>query len=142
MSNEQTWRDGLAAIQARDWTKFRNLVTDDFSFVGGPMPMNLDAFMATQGAIGAAMPDFTFHVDKIAGSGDSLTCELHVTATHTAALSLPVPGMPSIPATNKHVTVPDYLIVTFRGGKVASVETKPPANGGMGALLHAVGVPL
>lgn len=140
MSNEQTFRDVIGAIQAQDWAKLRSLATDDYSFIGGPMPMDLDAFIAVQGAIETAMPDFTFHIDKITVNGDTLTGELHVTATHTATLSLPVPGMQPIPATNKQVTVPDRVVVTFRAGKIASVEAKPPANGGMGALLAALGV--
>lgn len=140
MSNEQTFRDALAAIQAQDWKKLRSMATDDYTFTGGPMPMDMDAFIATQSAIAAAMPDFTFYVDNIEGQGDNLACELHVTSTHTAALNLP--GMPPIPATNKHLTVHDYLLVTFRGGKIAQVESNPPANGGMGAMLKAIGVPL
>jgi predicted ester cyclase len=140
MSNEQTFRDAMAAIQAQDWNKLRTLATDDFQFLGGPMPMNLDAFTATQGAIGTAMPDFTFHFDKITGNGDNLICDLHVTATHTAALSLP--GMPSVPATNKHLTVSDHLLVTLRNGKIAMVESKASADAGMGALLRAIGVPV
>ncbi len=142
MSNEQTFRDGMKAIEAADWGKLRSLVTDDFTFLGGPMPMNFDAFTATQGAIKAAMPDFTFHIENITADGDHMTCELNATATHTATLSLPVPGMPSIPATNKHMTVPDYLLITFRNGKIATVKSQPPTDGGMGALLHAIGVPL
>ena len=141
MSNEQTFREAMKAIAAADWGKLRSLATDDFTFLGGPAPMNFDAFTATQGAIKAAMPDFTFHIEKIAGDGDHLTCELHATATHTATLNLPIPSVPSIPATNNRVTVPDYLLITFRNGKIATVESQPPANGGMGALLHAIGVP-
>lgn len=140
MSNEQTFRDALAAIQAQDWKKLRSMATDDYTFTGGPMPMNMDAFIATQSAIHAAMPDFKFYIDNIEGEGDNLTCELHVTATHTAPLNLP--GMPPVSPTNKHLTVPDYLLVTFRNGKIAQVESNPPANGGMGAVLRALGVPL
>ncbi len=140
MSNEQIFRDAMTAIQAQDWNKLQSLATSDFSFLGGPMPMNLDAFIATQGAIGTAMPDFNFHLDEIRANGDNLTCDLHVTATHSAALSLP--GMPSVPATNKHVTVSDHLLVSMRNGKIATVESKPSADGGMGALLRAIGVPI
>jgi len=142
MTNQQTFQAGLEAIQARDWAKFKTLITDDYAFLGGPMPMNTEMFIAVQDAVGAAFPDFAFHVDKMTGGDDTFTCDLHVTATHTNTLTLPIPGLPPIAATNKSLTVPDSLKVTVRNGKIAVVEAVPVPNGGMGALLKAIGVPV
>lgn len=142
MSNQQTFQAGLDAIQARDWAKFKTLVTDDYAFLGGPMPMNTEMFIAVQDAIGSAFPDFAFHVDKMTGTDDVFMCELHVTASHSNTLTLPIPGLPPIPATHKSLSVPDALKVTMRNGKIASVEAVPVPNGGMGALLKAIGVPV
>lgn len=142
MNKQQQFQAGLDAIQAKDWQKFRTLVTSDYTFIGGPMPFDLETFIAVQDAIQRALPDFAFHVDRVQPDGDGLLIDLHVTATHTASLSLPMPGAPTIPPSNKHFTIPDKLKVTYRGDKVATIEAQPVPNGGIGGLLRSMGLPV
>jgi hypothetical protein len=55
-------------------------------------------------------------------------------------LSLPMPGMPSIPATGKMVSVKDTYIITVEGDKVSHIQVESPADGGVPAALAQIGV--
>jgi hypothetical protein len=51
--------------------------------------------------------------------------------------------MPTIPATNKKVSLPEeHLIFTFEGDKVASLTSDNVPGGGVPGVLQQIGVPL
>jgi hypothetical protein len=49
-------------------------------------------------------------------------------------------GMPSVPATGKHVSVKDAYIVSVQGDKVSRIEVNSPPDGGIPAALGQIGV--
>ena len=50
-------------------------------------------------------------------------------------VNLNMPGMPSVPATGRNVSVKDAYIVTVQGDKVSRIEVNSPPDGGIPAAL-------
>jgi hypothetical protein len=68
---------------------------------------------------------------------------VQITGTQTRDLILPIPGMPTIPATNKNVPLPgEHLEFTFMGDKIASLASDNVTGGGVPGVLQQLGVPL
>ena len=51
-----------------------------------------------------------------------------------------MPGMPTIPATGKKVSVKDTYIVTVQGDKVSHMQVELPAEGGIPGAMALMGV--
>jgi predicted ester cyclase len=139
MSVEQVTRDFFAA-----WSTGKALdhVTTDAMVNGGVLPQAMLAREAFQmiDAMLAAMPDFKVTVEKVTTQGDQATVLAHIGGTQTGPLSLPIPGMPTVPATGKQVSVPDKFILTVKGDKVSQMLVDSPADGGIPALVGLLGV--
>jgi hypothetical protein len=139
MSVEQVARDYFAS-----WStgKFADHITPDAMVSGGVLPQAMPALDAFQlvNAMLAAMPDFKITVESVAIQGETATVLGRLVGTQTAPLSLPMPGIPTIPATGKKVSVPDKFILTVKGDKVSHMQVDSPADGGIPAVLAQLGV--
>jgi SnoaL-like domain len=139
MSVEQVARDFFAA-----WStgKFADHLTPDAMVSGGVLPQTMPALEAFGliSAIQDAMPDFKITIEKVTAQGDQATVLGRISGTQTSPLSLPMPGMPTVPATGKKVSAPDKFIVTVKGDKVSHMHVDSPADGGIPALLGQLGV--
>jgi predicted ester cyclase len=85
-----------------------------------------------------AFPDFRIEIQKLTVDGDRAWVKVRWSGTQTGPLSLP--GMPTIPATRKKVSVEDAYVVTVRGDKVSHFEIQSPADGGIPAAIAQLGV--
>jgi predicted ester cyclase len=139
MSVEQVVRDFFAS-----WStgKVADHVTPDAMVSGGILPQAMPALEAFKiiAAVQAAMPDFKVAVEKVTTQGDQATVLGRISGTQTGALSLPMPGMPTVPATGKKVSAPDKFILTVKGDKVSQMHVDSPADGGIPAMLAQLGV--
>ena len=140
MSVEQVARDFIAQMGDVEATKAR--ITPDAMVSGGVLPQAMPAMeaMNVMGALMASFPDLQFDIQKVTVNGNVATVDAKWSGTNTGKLSMPMPGMPSIPPTGKKVSVQDSYVVTVQGDKVSHMEVRSPANGGIPGALGQLGV--
>jgi predicted ester cyclase len=133
---------GLAAVEANQASKFADLLADDMVFAGPvPEPVGKQAFVGLQMALVKAMPDWKFNATDFKQMGDKVTAMLRITGTQTGELSLPMPGLPKVPPTGKHVSL-DAQLTTFtvKNDKLTRVEAEADPNNGVPGILAQFGV--
>jgi predicted ester cyclase len=140
MSVEQVARDFIAMMA--DSEKALGMVTEDAMASGGvlPQPIPMKETVTILSGLKTAMPDLKFDVQQVTVNGDQATVNALWSGTNTGPLSLPMPGMPTIPPTGKKVSVKDSYIVTVKGDKVSHMQVDSPADGGIPAALMQMGV--
>lgn len=133
-----------AALDAQDFEKAASYLADDFVLQGpAPEPLGKQAFLAVQSAFQRAFPDWSFNSHDETEQGDTVTSTVQITGTHTRELVVPLPGLPPIPATNKHVSLPEeHLVFTFKDMTIASLSTDNTPGGGIPGVLAQIGVPV
>jgi len=143
MTKTETVKAFSAALESRDFEKAASYLTDDFVFKGPvPMPVGRQEFIAIQSAFESAFGDWSFNSHDEVDQGDKVVAAVQITGTHTRDLVLPMPGMPTIPATHKKISLPEeHLEFTFKGDKVASLISDN-VPGGVPGVLQQIGVPL
>ena len=140
MSVEQVARDFISMMNDVEKTKAR--LTPDAMASGGvlPQPMPaMEAFNMVNG-LNAAFPDLKFEVQQVTVNGNQASVKAQVSGTNTGPLSLPMPGMPTVPPTGKKVSVKDAFVVTVQGDEVSRLQIDSPADGGILAMLALLGV--
>ncbi len=139
MSVEQVARDFIAMMSDVDRTKAQ--ITADAVVSGGVLPQPMPALEALNiiGGLKAAFPDLKFEVQQVTVNGNQATVKAQWGGTNTGSLSLPMPGMPSIPPTGKKISVKDVYVVTVQGDKVSRMEVASPPDGGIPAALAQMG---
>ena len=140
MSVEQVARDFV--MMMADSEKALGMVTADAMASGGvlPQPIPMKETVTILSGLKTAMPDLKFEVQQVMVNGDQATVKAMWSGTNTGPLSLPMPGMPTIPPTGKKVSVKDTYIVTVKGDKVSHMQVDSPADGGIPAALMQMGV--
>jgi hypothetical protein len=140
MSVEQTARDFITNMN--DMKKGAAYLTPDAVAAGGVLPQPIPASEAIKvsGALVTAFPDLKFDIKNVTVKGNQAVVQTVWSGTNTGPLSLPIPGMPSIPPTGKQVSVKDKYIVTVVGDKVSRIEVDSPPDGGIPAALGQIGV--
>jgi len=140
MSTESIARDLIANMTNIE--KVKSMVTPDAMASGGVLPMALpvmDAMNVVSG-LATAFPDFKIDIQQVTLNGNQATVKVMWGGTNNGPLNLGIPGMPSMPATGKKVSVKDSYIVTVQGDKVSHMEVNSPADGGIPAALMQLGV--
>jgi predicted ester cyclase len=140
MSVEQVARDFISKMN--DAKKTAGLLTADAMASGGVLPQPMPAMEAFKmiDDLTTAFPDLKFEVQQITVNGNQATVKAKVSGTQTGTLSIPMPGMPTVPPTGKKVSVPDAYVVTVQGDKVSRIRVDSPADGGIPAILMQLGV--
>jgi predicted ester cyclase len=140
MSVESVARDVVMNMNNQD--KMMSMVAPDAMVSGGilPQPMPMMEAMKVMGGLMAAFPDLKFDIQNVAVNGDKATVDAKWTGTNTGPVSLPMPGMSSMPPTGKKVTVNDRYVVTVRDNKVSHFEINSPAGGGVEGAMAQLGV--
>ena len=142
MSVEQIARD--VVMNMGDEKKVSSMVTADAMASGGVLPGAIpmtEAFKLMSG-LTMAFPDLSFDIQKVTVIGNQATVDVLWGGTNTGMFTLPIPGMPPIPATGKKVLVKDSYVVTVQGDKVSHFKAQSPADGGIPAALAQMGVNL
>ena len=140
MSVEQVARDFITNMS--DAGKIKAMATSDAMASGGVLPQPvpaMEAFKVTSGLF-AAFPDLKIDVQQVTVNGNQATVKVQLGGTNSGPLSLPIPGMRTIPASGKKVSVKDAYIVTVQGDKISHFQVISPADGGIPAMLAQLGV--
>jgi hypothetical protein len=140
MSVEQIASDFITKMN--DVNAAESYLTPDAVSAGGVLPQPIPAKEAIGmlSALKTAFPDLKFDVQNVTVKGDQATVQAIWSGTNTGPLNMPLPGMQSIPATGKQVSVKDTYIVTVQGDKVSRIEVDSPPDGGIPAALGQIGV--
>ena len=140
MNVEQVARDFVSHMT--DAEKMKAMVTADAMASGGvlPQPIPMMEALKVMAGLTTAFPDLKFEVQQVTVNGNKATVKAQWSGKNTGSLSLPMPGMPTIPATGKKVSVEDNYIVTVQGDKVSHIQVESPADGGIPGALAQMGV--
>ena len=140
MSVEQVARDFVTKMN--DAEKMKDRVTADAVASGGVLPQAIPAMEALKIMSGLtnAIPDLKFDIQQVTVNGNQATVNVLWSGTQSGPLSLPIPGMPTIPPTGKKVSVKDTYVLTVQGDKVSHIHVESPADGGIPAALAQLGV--
>jgi hypothetical protein len=140
MSIEQIAREVVSNMANAE--KIKGMLTSDAMSSGGVLPKPIPAAEALKVISGltTAFPDLKFNVQRVTVNGNRATVDALWSGTNTGPLSLPIPGMPTIPATGKKVSVKDSYIITVQGDKVSHFQVDSPADGGIPAAIAQLGV--
>ena len=103
-----------------------------------PQPIPAKEAMALMSALNSAFPDLKLEIQNVTVKGNQATVQAVWGGTNNGDLNMP--GMPSIPATGKQVSVKDTYVVTVDGDKVSRIEVASPPDGGIPAALNQIGV--
>jgi len=140
MSTEQIARD--LVLNMNNAEKVKAMLTADAMASGGVLPQPIPAMeaMKVMAGLTTAFPDLKFEIQQVKVNGNQATVNAKWGGTNTGSLSLPMPGMATIPATGKKVSVKDAYIVTVQGDKVSRLQVVSPADGGIPAAIAQLGV--
>jgi predicted ester cyclase len=140
VSVEQVARDVVKMMN--DPEKLKGYMAPDAIADAGvlPKPMKLEETLPMIGALAKAIPDLKYDIQQVTVNGNQATVKVQWGGTHTGPLSLPMPGMPTVPATGKKVSVKDAYVVTVQNDKVTHFTVQSPADGGIPAALAQLGV--
>jgi predicted ester cyclase len=140
MSVEQVARDLVSNMNNAE--KMKTMVTVDAMASGGVLPQAVPVMeaMKVMAGLTIAFPDLKFDIQQVTVNGNQATVKALWRGTNTGPLSLPMPGMPTIPATGKRVSVKDTYIVTVQGDKVSHMQVESPADGGIPGAMAQLGV--
>ncbi len=140
MSVEQIARDFI--IKMNDVDAAESYLTPDAVSAGGVLaqPMPASEAFKMMSALNTAFPDLKFDIQNVMVKGNQATVQAIWSGTNKGPLNMPLPGMQSIPATGKQVSVKDTYIVTVEGDKVSRIEVDSPPDGGIPAALGQIGV--
>ncbi len=135
---------GLAAAESGQPSKLADLLSDDMVFAGPvPQPVGKREFVGLQTAMVAAIPDWKFNGKDFKQNGDKVTATFQITGTQTGELNLPMPGFPKVPATGKHVSLPqEAMTFAVKDGKISRIESANVPGGGVAGVLAQLGVPM
>jgi len=133
---------GLAASEAGQPSIFAEYLADDMVFAGPvPKPVGKREFVGLMTALVAAMPDWKFNAKDSKLNGDIVTATFQITGTQTGELNLSMPGIPKIPASGKHVSLPkEGSTITVINGKISRLEAAVVPGGGVAGVLAQLGV--
>jgi hypothetical protein len=131
----------IDAIEAQEWSKATSYLTEDFTFSGAvPQPISAEQWMGVHSALAAAFSNFNLHFQEAREESGKVFAKVQLTGDHTGELRLPIPGIPVVPATGKHFSVPaEPVIVSFRGEKISNYEVESVPNSGIPGILQQIG---
>lgn len=134
----------MTALQAGDLELAAQYMSDDFSMSGWTaQPIGRGEFLAMQSALHAAMPDLSYQLQDLREERDGVTGLMALSGTHMQDLSLPMFGIPLIPATGIAVALPQvYVEYTFDDGEVKVMLVEEVRGGGLTGLLQQIGTEL
>lgn len=144
MDPETILRDCFAAFEAGHFADAAGYFSDDFTLSGPvPEPVGKKEYVALQSGLIKGIPDWKFNPRNVRTQGDTLTCTLQISGTHTGTIPALMPGASEAPATGKKFTLPvEPTKATFRDGKITSFAVDPVPGGGVMGLFQQLGIPM
>jgi hypothetical protein len=133
---------GLAASEAGQINKFADFLSEDFIFAGPvPEPVGKREFVGLMTAMVAGIPDWKFNGKDFKQIGDKVTVTFQITGTQIRELSLPMPGIPKVPASGKYISLPkEPTTITVKNGQMSRLESAVVPGGGVMGVLAQLGI--
>jgi hypothetical protein len=138
MSVEQVARDFVTNMNNAE--KLKAHISVGAVASGGVLPQPIPMLEALNiiGGLMAGIPDMKYDIQKVTVNGNQATVNVKWGGTQTGPLSMP--GMATVPATGKKVSVKDTYIITVQGDKISHFNVDSPADGGIPGALAQLGV--
>jgi hypothetical protein len=90
-------------------------------------------------ALYAGFPDWHYGHDEPEWREDVIGVKWRQGGTHTGTFALP--GLAPVPATGKHVTIPEHhFFYRVRGEKIVEIRPEPVPGGAPRGILEQIGV--
>lgn len=140
----ETVRTFMTALQSGDLELAARVSSADL-VVSGLLtrPLSQSDFLALQGELLTAMPDFSYNLTDVKRSGDDVQAFISISGTQTDDLSLPMVGLQSIPATGLAIDLPQTRVMyQVEEGQVLAMEIEQIVGGGLSGLLQQVAAEL
>ncbi len=139
--SEQT-RTLFHALEQQDWHTVRTMISDDFHYLGPtPDPFDKETWLDFQMAVHAAFPDWQYNLQEVTQNGNRVDIKVHITATHTDTLTLPLENVPPLPATGKQIELPiETAHLEFTNGKISKLVVDQQLYGSLSGLLSQLGM--
>ena len=134
-------KSGLKSIEAADFLHYREMYSDNFIFSGPvPKPLSRVEYIDLMRAVLKAFPDWKFNATNFKQVSDHVTCNTHITGTHTGVLELPMLGISAQPTNTRFASPEELLTVTVENSKITRVESGDVPGGGLMGILSQIGV--
>jgi hypothetical protein len=106
-------------------------------------PLGQSEFLALQGELLTAMPDFSYNLTDVKRSGEDVQALISISGTQTNDLSLPMVGLQPIQATGLTIDLPQTRVIyQVEEGHVLAMEIERVVGGGLSGLLQQIGAEL
>jgi hypothetical protein len=140
----ETLETFITALQSGDLELAARVSSADFVISGLMVrPLDQNEFLALQGELLAAMPDFSYNLADVKRDGDDVQALINISGTQTNDLSWPVLGLSPIQATGLAVDLPQTRVVCqIEDGQVLAMEVEQVVGGGLAGLLQQIGAEL
>lgn len=137
-------KEFVKALESRDLEKAAGYLSVDFEFSGlTPLPIGREGYLDVQRGILSAFRDWRFNLSDVHERAGTIEATAHITGTQTGDLVVPVPDLPAVPATGKHVSLPgETHFYRVRGSKIASLRVVVTPGGGFQGLYGQLGARL
>jgi len=144
MSNVETLKRFLNAIEKSNWETLDEEIHDSFQFVVGTddLCLNKANFIAFYKSMKTACPDWSYGAkDFVADGKNSVMVEMNIRATNTGPWKkIDALEYESFEATNKAVVLPaEKNAFMFKEGKVALKAVEPVENAGIHSIFVQLG---
>jgi predicted ester cyclase len=132
----------LQALETKDAASASKYLSEDFVFSGPvPKPISGPEWLAMQQSLSKAFPDWRFNVESLREEGGKIRGTVQITGTHKGELDLSALGMPRIAATGKSIKLPrSEITITYSDGKLTSLDSPAPVDGGVAGILSQLGI--
>lgn len=132
----------LHKLEMSSFLEAEGYLAYDFIMIGAaPQPVGKKTFMDIMQALITGIPDLAFNPGNITGLDNEVTLTLNITGTHTNDMPPLLPGMPTIRATGRSISLhaePATFLV--RGDRITQIEIETDSEGGIQGILDQLGV--
>jgi len=133
----------LHALEEKDFDRAGKYLANDFTF-SGPTPKAIDSkeFLEVHRQLFQAIPDWRFNFNVVKEDDKEVTGRVHITGTHTRALTLPMmPNLGTVQATGKRISLPEEKVrINVKGNKISRFTVESVPGGGVMGILQQIGV--
>jgi hypothetical protein len=142
MEQEKIVESFFKAIEKNDFTAAESYLSNNFKVTGvGPDSLGAKEFLGVHRAFNTGMPDFKFNYKIGNVSKNIVETKVKLTGTHFKDMPAPIPGLHTIPATNKTIRMPEERVrFTLRDNKIESIHLESVPGGGLPGVLKQLGV--
>jgi len=110
----------MEGLKTHDVDRIAGTVSDELAFVTAMATLNKVQFLQMLRALYTGFPDWHYAHDEPEVRPDVIAVKWRQGGTHTGTFALP--GLPPVPATGKHVKIPEhYFFYRVRDDKIVEI---------------------